>query len=83
MRSTMRTIRAEIFYMIPGRPGPRRCAKFHFSAISRRCQRSRVSGETIVASSSRALRPTAFAFLASSARSASVNRIRLPRATGL
>jgi len=42
----MRTIRAEIFRMIPGRPGPRRCTKFHFSAINRRCQRSRVSGET-------------------------------------
>ncbi len=44
----MRTIRAEIFCMIPGRPGPRRCTKFHFSAINRRCQRSRVSRETIV-----------------------------------
>jgi hypothetical protein len=31
----MRTIRAEIFCMIPGRPGPRRCTKFHFSAIHR------------------------------------------------
>ena len=42
----------------------------------RRCQRSRVSGETIVSSSSRALRATAVAFLASSACSVSLNRMR-------
>jgi hypothetical protein len=42
----------EIFCMIRGRPGPRRRTKFHFSAISRRCQRSSVSEETTVSSSS-------------------------------
>ena len=65
--------------MIPGRPGPRRCMKFHFCATNRRCHRISVSGETIVSSSNSALRPTALAFLASSARSASVNRMRFPR----
>jgi hypothetical protein len=69
--------------MIPGRLGPRRCTKLHFAAISRRCQRSRVSGETTVTSSSSALRPTALAFLASGAWSASVNRIRFPRSRSL
>jgi len=59
--------------MIPGRPGLRRLLKFHFSATSRRCHR-KVSGDTIVSSSSKALRPTALAFRASSARSSSVNR---------
>jgi hypothetical protein len=52
-------------------------------AISRRCQRSSVSGEPIVSRSSRALRPTALAFLASSARSASVNRMCFPRSRSL
>ena len=33
--------------MMPGRPGPRRWAKFHFCATKRRCHRNRVSGETI------------------------------------
>ena len=51
----MRTMSSAISRMIPGRPGPRRCAKFHFSATSRRCQRSSVSGETIVSSFSSAL----------------------------
>lgn len=59
----MRTVRAKIFCIIPGRPDPRRCAKFHVSAIRRRCQGSRVSAETTVFSSSRASRPTALAFL--------------------
>ncbi len=74
----MRTISSAISRMMPGRPGPRRCAKFHFPATNCRCQRIRVSGETRVSSSNRALRPTAFAFLASNVRSASVNRMRLP-----
>ena len=55
----MRTIRADIFCMIPGRPGPRRCTKLHFSAISRCCQRISVSGETIVSRSNTAFRPRA------------------------
>jgi len=54
--------------MVSGRPGPRRWVKFHFWATKRLCQRNRVSGETIVSSSSRALRSTALALRARSAR---------------
>jgi hypothetical protein len=69
--------------MMPGRPAPRRSAKFHFIATQRRCQRNRVSGETMVSSSSRALRPTALALRARRARSAALNRIRFPRRRSL
>ena len=44
---------------MPGRPTPRRSAKFHFCATNRRCHRNKVSGETMVSSSSKAFRPTA------------------------
>jgi hypothetical protein len=48
-------------------------------ADQRRCERSRVSAETILSNSSRALRTTALAFLTSSARSAWVSCLRRTR----
>jgi len=53
----MRTISSAISRMIPGRPGPRRSAKFHLCATRRRCHRINVSAETIVSNSSSALGP--------------------------
>ena len=61
--------------------GPTRTASFkkvHFRATSSRCQRSSVSGVTIVPSSRSAMRPNALAFSASWRRSASVKMMRRP-----
>jgi hypothetical protein len=59
---------------MPRRPGW--LAYVHFRAISCRCQRSNVSGVTIVAISRKAVRPTRYARAASRRRSSSVRRSR-------
>ena len=50
----------------------------HLRATSCRCQRSSVSGVTIVATSRKACRPSLWARMASRRRSSSVNRSRRP-----
>jgi hypothetical protein len=64
----VRTINARISAGIGGRPGPRRALPSYWCAINRRCQASNVSGETIVAMSRKACRPSVLAFAASRRR---------------
>ena len=73
----IRTISAEISFMIPGRPG-RFGPKVHFRAISRRCHRRIVSGVTMVATRLRTRRPSRWPFAARRRRWSSVNRMRRP-----
>ena len=68
--------------MMPGRPTPRRSTKLHFCATNCRCQRSGVSGETTVSSSSKAFSPYGFG-LARQEHALSVDEPDAPSAQSL
>jgi hypothetical protein len=73
----IRTIRVEISFMTPGRPG-RVGVNVHFRAISCRCHRRIVSGVTMVATCRKTRRPRRWPFAARRRRWSSVSRRRRP-----